>query len=139
MTDRAVFRNATAVILFHALINLAHGAAHHHLGVAITESQLLFVALVSGIAPFIALALFWRSAAKPAAVLLGISMAASLLFGAYYHYVAVSPDHIAHLPSGDVQGVFRLTAFLLTASQLLGLTAAMWILIRPEHQDRERV
>ncbi|MFQ5526344.1 MAG: hypothetical protein ACE5GX_08800, partial [Thermoanaerobaculia bacterium] len=39
----------------------------------------------------------------------------SLAFGVYYHYVNISPDHVAHLPPGDAQGLFRWTALALPA------------------------
>ena len=47
-------------------------------------------------------------------------MLGSLLFGAYHHYVAISPDHVAHLPPGDAQGLFRVTAQLMVVVELLG-------------------
>ena len=52
-------------------------------------------------------------------------MAGSLLFGAYYHYVFVSPDHVSHLPPGDAQGLFRVTAALLSVTEFFGLIIAL--------------
>jgi len=48
-------------------------------------------------------------------------MAVSLGFGVYSHYVAVSPDNVWHLPAGDAQGRFRVTALLLAATETFGL------------------
>ncbi len=48
-------------------------------------------------------------------------MAGSLIFGVYYHFVAVSADHVSHLPPGEAQGLFRLTALLLAATETFGL------------------
>ena len=52
-------------------------------------------------------------------------MAASLLFGLYYHYVLVSPDHVSHLPDGDLQTAFRITALLLALVQALGAAVGL--------------
>jgi hypothetical protein len=33
-------------------------------------------------------------------------MFGSLVFGGIYHYIIISPDHVAHLPTGDARGLF---------------------------------
>jgi hypothetical protein len=53
-------------------------------------------------------------------------MFGSLLFGVYYHFVAVSPDHVSHLPEGDAQGVFIVTAILLAISEAAGTAFGIW-------------
>lgn len=52
-------------------------------------------------------------------------MAGSLIFGGYYHYVLVSPDHVSHLPAGDARWLFRLTAGLLMLTELLGVIVGL--------------
>jgi hypothetical protein len=57
-------------------------------------------------------------------------MAGSLIFGAIYHYVIISPDHVSHLPAGDAQGTFRMTAVLLILTELVGVAVGLWALRR---------
>jgi hypothetical protein len=56
--------------------------------------------------------------------LLLASMLGSLIFGACYHYVVISPDHVAHLPAGDARGLFRITALLLLLTEALAVAVA---------------
>jgi hypothetical protein len=53
-------------------------------------------------------------------------MAGSLIFGLYYHYVALSADHVSQLPLGAAQGLFRLTALLLVAAETFGLVVGLF-------------
>ena len=61
-------------------------------------------------------------------------MLAALAFGAVHHYVLVSPDHVAHLPEGDAQGLFRATA----AAMLVLEAAGAWAGWRAFGALRER-
>jgi len=51
-------------------------------------------------------------------------MLGSLIFGACYHYILVSSDHVAHLPPGEARGLFRVTALLLLITEGLGVVVA---------------
>ena len=113
-------------VVIHALSNIAHGVAHFDLRIQLAGWQMTFIALAMGAAPLVAAILLWTSRFLLAARMLAVSMAASLLFGMYYHYIAVSPDHVAHLPAGDEQGLFRFTALLLVISQALGVAVGIW-------------
>ena len=53
-------------------------------------------------------------------------MAAALVFGIYWHYVAVSPDNVAHLPDGPLQGLFQLTALLEILFEAIGVVVGLW-------------
>ena len=117
---------ATVAVVIHAVVVLLHGMAHSALGVELSTTQQSYAAIVVVVTPLVAAALLWTRHARLGLVLLAISMVGSLLFGLYYHYVAVSPDHVAHLPPGEEQGLFRLTALLLWISETLGLIAALW-------------
>jgi hypothetical protein len=55
-------------------------------------------------------------------------MLGSLIFGICYHYVVISPDHVAHLPPGEARGVFRITALLLVITETVGVAVAAWAL-----------
>ena len=54
-----------------------------------------------------------------------LSMLGALLFGAYHHYVTVSPDNIGHLPHGsaDAHSTFIASA---AALALLELASALY-------------
>jgi hypothetical protein len=51
-------------------------------------------------------------------------MLGSLIFGACYHYIIVSNDHVAHLPPGEARGLFRVTALLLLITEAIGVVVA---------------
>jgi len=121
--DRIV---CTVVVLVHLVINVLHGRAHGELGVGLSAWQNIYVITVILIAPLIAMPLVWTRYARLGLLVLVISMAGSLIFGVIYHYVVVSPDHVSHLPPGDAQGVFRMTALLLVLTELLALAAGLF-------------
>ena len=110
----------TIAVVAHLLVSLVHGYAHTELGVGLSAWQNWYVLIVITVAPLVALSLIWTRYRRVGFLLLIASMAGSLTFGAYYHYVAISPDHVSHLPAGDAQGLFRVTAVLLLASELFG-------------------
>lgn len=112
---------ATLAILIHFTISLAHGYAHQQLGVGLSTWQTYYVMIVITLAPLIALTLLWMRRVRAGFALLALSMFGSLVFGGYYHYIAVSSDHVSHLPSGDAQAMFRLTALLLMITELFGV------------------
>ena len=88
------------------------------------EWQQLYVILVILLAPLVALVLSFTRYLRAGLWLLLVSMLGSLIFGACYHYVIISPDHVAHLPPGAAQGVFRTTALLLLVTEALGVAVA---------------
>ena len=124
--DRAVAWVGTVIVAVHGLVNAAHGAAHSELGVELSKWQEAFVLVVIGLSPLVAAVLLWTAHARLGAVILTGSMAAALVFGVYYHYVAVSPDHVEHLPPGDARGLFRASALFVAASQALGFVVGLW-------------
>lgn len=124
--DRTVAWVGTVVVAVHGLVNAAHAAAHWELGVEMSKSQETFIVVVIGLGPLVAAVLVWTGYARLGAVILTGSMAAALVFGVYYHYVAISPDHVEHLPPGDAQGLFRASAVLVAASQALGIVVGLW-------------
>ena len=130
MTSRSVAWLGTLAVAVNRAIVLLHGLAHGSLGIELTVAQMLFVYLVIGAAPLLAAILLWTKSARAGAALLAVSMAASLAFGVYYHFLIVSPDHVAHLPPGDDQGLFILTAYLLPATELASIGVALWALAR---------
>jgi hypothetical protein len=117
-----------AAVAAHALVSGLHGWAHQRLGVSLNAFQLSFVVVVIGLAPLAAAALLFTRQRAAGAWTLLVSMAASLLFGAHYHFVAVSPDHVSYLPAGDDQGFFRWTAAALLPVDAAGAAVGAWLL-----------
>lgn len=120
---------AIVVVLLNAIVLLAHDSAHRSLGVLLSSWQQAFVYSVIVPGPIIALFLIRKRALSGYALLL-VSMLGSLLFGVYYHFVAVSPDHVAHLPPGDSQHLFRATAALMASIQAGGTVVAAVALVQ---------
>jgi hypothetical protein len=114
----------TITVIAHLIVNLLHGRAHTELGVGLTSFQQFFVIAVILLAPLIALLLSWTRHARAGLWLLLASMLGSLIFGACYHYIIVSSDHVAHLPPGDARGLFRATALLLLITEAAGVVLA---------------
>ena len=59
-----------------------------------------FVYVVILIAPIVAAVLVWTRYISIGLWMFFLSMLGALLFGAYHHYVLVSPDNVNHLPNG---------------------------------------
>jgi Na+/proline symporter len=101
------------------------------LNVELSRSQLLFIAIVITIAPLLAGLLIWRGATRAGAIMLALSMAGSLVFGVYHHFVLISPDHVSHLPGipGTIPVImFQVTAVLLALLEGLGVIAGIMAL-----------
>jgi hypothetical protein len=117
---------ATVTMVFHVVVGVVHDLAHRDLGIELTAAQTLFINLVILAAPVVAIVLLWSRFKGVGAILFASAMAASLSFGLCYHYVLVSPDHLSHLPDGDLQALFRITALLLALVQALGAAVGIW-------------
>jgi hypothetical protein len=111
---------ATAIVVAHLLVNIAHGLAHRQLRVGLAPPASIFVIVVVLISPLIAMALLWTAKKRLGLILLSLSMFGSLLFGFYHHFLAVSPDHIHSQPSGRWGTMFVLTAYLLLITEAIG-------------------
>lgn len=114
----------TIVVLAHLIISVVHGQAHTSLGVGLNTWQQVYVYSVILLAPLVALALAFTRYVRAGLWLLLGSMLGSLVFGFCYHYVIISPDHVAHLPPGDARFAFRVTALLLVIVEAFGVVFA---------------
>lgn len=123
---RSIVLMSTVAVLAHLVVSVVHGRSHEALAVGLSTWQNLYVMTVIVIAPLIAMLLSWTRLVRLGLMLLVISMAGSLIFGVVYHYIVISPDHVSHLPPGDAQGVFRMTALLLVLTELFGLAVGLW-------------
>jgi hypothetical protein len=115
----------TIVVLVHLAISVLHGRAHTSLGVGLSTWQQVYVYGVILLAPLIALGLSFTRHVGAGLWLLLVSMLGSLIFGFCYHYVIISPDHVAHLPVGEARGLFRVTALLLMITEAFGVVVAI--------------
>lgn len=91
----------TGLVGVHLAASLWHGSAHTRLGIDLPTEKTLFVFIVILIAPIVAASLVWTRYMSIGLWLFFLSMLGSFLFGAYHHYVLVSPDNVGHLPAGS--------------------------------------
>jgi hypothetical protein len=127
---------ALGVIVFHFVILVLHSAAHQVLPVKATPAQLAFIVPVIIVAPVLAGILLSRFS-MTAMVLLTASMIGSFVFGVYYHFIADTIDHVAHV--AHLQPVFwsqmfQVTAYLLAISEITGAILGTIALSRQRKQ-----
>lgn len=91
----------TTLVAVHLIATLWHGNAHTKLVIELPPDKTIFVFVVILAAPIVAAFLVWTRYISIGVWLFVLSMLAALLFGAYHHYVLVSPDNIGHLPVGS--------------------------------------
>ena len=109
------------VVLAHAVVVWLHGQAHEKLGVDTFDwPGNLFIYIVIIAAPIIAMILLWTRWSRSGVWLLLGSMLGALLFGGYNHFIAITPDHVAHLPAGKAQTLFTITAIGLVIVEIWG-------------------
>lgn len=123
----------TVAVVVHLVVSVLHGQAHKRLGVGLSSWQLVYVYAVIFFGPLIALAVSFTRYTTTGLWLLLLTMLGSLVFGFCYHYVVISPDHVAHLPPGEARHTFRVTALLLLITETLGIVIAT-IALRTRHK-----
>jgi hypothetical protein len=117
---------ALGLVGFHFLIVVLHSIAHEVLPVKATPAQLAFIIPVIVCAPVIA-GFMLPKFRKAGTVLLLVSMFGSFVFGLYYHFIADTIDHVAHvarLQPAFWSAMFQITAYLLLISEALGAAVA---------------
>jgi hypothetical protein len=110
-------------IVGHGLPLALHSRAHTVLGIDPSPAQLAFIVAVIIAAPILAGALLLARRAIAGGMMLAGSMAGSFVFGLYYHFVAISSDHVAHLPAGSDPTwarVFAVSAVMMAAAAIPG-------------------
>jgi hypothetical protein len=115
----------TGLVAIHLAATLWHGSAHTQLAIALSPEKTVFVYTVILIAPIVAAALVWTRYNWMGLWAFFFTMLGSFLFGAYHHYVMVSPDNIGHLPAGSPESH---TQFITSAGAiaLLELASALY-------------
>ena len=115
------------VVIAHLAISLLHGAAHAQAHVPMSPAANAFVFVVILAGPLIGLAWTWRSK-RIGAWLIGVTMAASLVFGVVNHFVLASPDHVSHVEP-RWQPLFAATAVLVAITEALGSGLAIRLVL----------
>jgi hypothetical protein len=115
----------TGLVAVHLAATIWHGDAHTQLAITLPPAKNVFVYAVILVAPIVAASLVWTRYLRASLWVFSLSMLGALLFGAYHHYVLVSPDNIGHLPAGTpaVQSQFVTSA---AAIALLELVSALY-------------
>ena len=113
------------LVAIHFAVALWHGNAHTALAIALPPEKNAFVFSVVLIAPLFAASLVWTRYFLIGVWMFFLSMLGAVLFGAYHHYIMVSPDNIGHLPGAslDAHATFILSAASLA---LLELASALY-------------
>jgi hypothetical protein len=113
------------LVAIHFAVALWHGNAHTALAIALPPEKNAFVFIVILIAPLVAASLVWTRYVLVGVWMFFLSMLGAMLFGAYHHYILVSPDNIGHLPhaSLDAHATFITSA---AALALLELASALY-------------
>jgi uncharacterized membrane protein YhfC len=120
----------TGLVFAHSLINIVHGAAHLKLHIELSLLAKLFVVGVILLCPLLAGALLWTAQQRFGLTLLTLSMAGSLIFGLYHHFVVMGPDHVRAQASGPWAITFAVTAYLLAITEATGTYIGVRFLCR---------
>jgi hypothetical protein len=121
-------RWGTLVVLGNLLVNIVHGEAHRQLEINLNPHEEMFVYSVIVVAPVVAMILMWISRRRWGPLLLTVSMAGSLLFGGFKHFVVMSSDHVSQVPAGVWGSVFVVTSYLLLVAEALGVFTGVYLL-----------
>jgi len=116
---------AIAIVVFHFLVVVLHGAAHHHYEIPLEEWQHVYVWVVIVAVPLVAAALLVARRLRAGAWLLLASMAASALFNVYFHFLLVGPDNVSSVDLHAWGMVFLATAVFLAATEVWGVSVAV--------------
>ena len=131
-THYSLQRFGVLVVACHFLISLAHGVAHSRLHIEMNLWQTAYILLVITLLPLISGFLLWRAASPRGFLLLLASMLGSLLFGGYYHFIAVGADNVASLGSHSWAQPFQMTAVLLAITEAAGVLAGLFGVLKQQ-------
>ena len=123
---------ALAVVAMHFVVVVLHSIAHQLLSVNASPAQLAFIFPVIIVAPVVAGVLLPKFE-KFGTMLLTASMIGSFVFGVYYHFIAETIDHVAHVAQLEPHfwsQMFLATSYLLAIYELLGAVVGLLLLVR---------
>lgn len=127
-------RGALTVVVIHAAVTTAHGAAHAQMHVDLPAAAMTFIVCVVMIAPLAALALLYSRWRHAGAALLALAMAGALVFGLWNHFLIQGADHVAHLAPSAWRLPFQVTAWLLLFTEAAGTVIGVLLLRRSLRQ-----
>lgn len=125
-----VAQYGTAIAIVHAIANGLHGLAHIKIPVPLSLLQSLFVGIVIFPTPIIAAVLLWTPFYRIGIWLLLSSIAGSIIFGIYNHFLVISPDHVSQVSFAGWGLLFQVTAYLVLIVDGLGCWIGIWALKR---------
>jgi hypothetical protein len=99
----------TGLVAVHLAASLWHGSLHSQLSINLSPGQTLFVLVVILIAPIVGAGLVWTRYVSGGLWVFFLAMLGAFLFGAYHHYVMVSPDNINFLPGTNPESNYQFT------------------------------
>ena len=123
---------ALAIVAIHFVVVVLHSIAHQLLSVNASPAQLAFIFPVIILAPVVA-GVMLPKFEKFGTVLLTASMIGSFIFGVYYHLIADTIDHVAHVAQLEPHRwsqMFVATSYLLAISEALGAIVGLMLLLR---------
>jgi hypothetical protein len=122
---------AIGVVLIHFAVSVLHAIAHSRLGIPLGDAQELFVGVVVVALPLVAAYKLWKGDLRGGGALLVASMMASLIFGVYFHFILLGPDHVGHpiSPSGGGE-LFDETAIELIVLEALATLLGLGLMIK---------
>ncbi len=103
-------RLALACIAAHLAITALHAAAHFGLGVLPSTGETIFITAFIYVGPMAAAWWLMNGRERAGFAVLTIAMIGALAFATHHHFIAISPDHVAHLPPGGWRLPFQVTA-----------------------------
>jgi len=123
---------ALTVVAIHFVVVVLHSIAHNVLPVEATPAQLAFILPVIIVAPLVAGVILIKFE-KAGMILLTATMLGSLIFGIYYHFIADTIDHVAHVAHREPlfwSQMFVVTSYLLAITEAAGAAVGLISLLR---------
>jgi hypothetical protein len=123
----SVRRMSIAIIALHAMVVVAHGAAHSTLKILMNSWQNAYIFVVIVLLPLVAGFLIWKRA-RGGYLILFLSMLGALVFGGYYHFVLAGADNVStvgHHAMRSWAQLFQASAALLALVEFAGVVAGI--------------
>jgi hypothetical protein len=127
-----------AIILIHLALSIAHGLAHAHLSIHLTLVHSAFIGVVIVAAPLLAAYFLRAGRLRLGSALLAASMAGSLVFGVYHHFIAPGPDNVNQSDPAaprNWRNLFEDTAIDLALIEGLGTLAGVVLFLRSAGEE----
>jgi hypothetical protein len=125
MNKSTLVKLGIAVVIAHVVVSTPHSIAHTLLQIEMTLWQNIYIALVILIGPILAAVLLWIGQRSAGFGVLALSMAGSLVFGVYYHFIEAGPDNVAYLHQHSWASTFQVSAVLLAVTELAGVVVGI--------------